>query len=192
MDTKDTKKTIFETFVSFVSFVSFVPLRVMTIAAVLLPSTSFTQTPARNGGELVERTLAIVAGNAITLSDVRAATALGLVAKATDVDAATEALVERALKLREVERYAPPEPDAARIDAAIAEIRDRLGPQQVETVLAASGMTEARLRTWIRDDLRITTYLNQRFAADGPERRDSLVSDWVADLRRRTPIVWVK
>jgi hypothetical protein len=139
--------------------------------------------------ELVERTLAIVGGNAITLSDVRAAMALGLVPQAADVNAATEALVERALKLREVERYAPPEPDAARIDARLAGIRERLGTAQVDAVLAASGITEARFRSWVRDDLRIATYVDQRFAADGPERRESLIADWVADLRRRTPIV---
>jgi hypothetical protein len=151
-----------------------------------LPALSATAQPA--GAELVERTLAIVGGNAITLSDVRAALALGLVAQATDVDAATESLVERALKLREVERYAPPEPEVARI----ADIRERLGTAQVDAILAAGGITEARFRSWIRDDLRIATYVDQRFAADGPERRDSLIADWVADLRRRTAIVWVR
>jgi hypothetical protein len=155
-----------------------------------LPALSATAQPA--GAELVERTLAIVGGNAITLSDVRAALALGLVAQATDVDAATESLVERALKLREVERYAPPEPEVARIDARIADIRERLGTAQVDAILAAGGITEARFRSWIRDDLRIATYVDQRFAADGPERRDSLIADWVADLRRRTAIVWVR
>jgi hypothetical protein len=140
-------------------------------------------------GELVERTLAIVAGTAITLSDVRAAMALGLVEATRDVDGATGELVERALKLREVERYAPPAPDAARIDAQLSGIRERLGAPQLQVVLAANGLTEARLRAWIRDDLRIATYLEQRFAADGPERRASLIADWVADLRRRTPIV---
>jgi hypothetical protein len=62
----------------------------------------------------------------------------------------------------------------------------------VDAILAAGGITEARFRSWIRDDLRIATYVDQRFAADGPERRDSLIADWVADLRRRTAIVWVR
>ena len=69
----------------------------------------------RSEAELVERTLAIVGGSAITLSDVQTAMALGLVGGVTELEAATEALVERALILREVERYAPPEPEASRI-----------------------------------------------------------------------------
>lgn len=137
------------------------------------------------GQELVERTLAIVGGAAITLSDVRTAIALKLV-DTNDLDVATEALVQRALILREVERYAPPEPDASDIDERVAAIREQAGATQA---LEAGGFTAARLRAWVRDDLRIAAYLNQRFSADGPERRQSLIEDWVADLRRRTPVV---
>jgi len=87
----------------------------------------------------------------------------------------------------------------------LAEIRGRLSDAQIAAVLAAGGFTEARLRAWIRDDLRIASYLDQRFAATADlsleqaapelrerlsaERRASLIADWVADLRRRTPIV---
>lgn len=138
--------------------------------------------------ELVERTLAIVGGSAITLSDVRTAMALGLI-ETNDVAVATEGLVQRALILREVERYAPPEPDAAQVEDRWQDIRQRLDVRQVAVVLEAGGFSESRLRAWLRDDLRIAAYLNQRFAADGPERRQSLIEDWVADLRRRTPVV---
>lgn len=138
--------------------------------------------------ELVERTLAIVGGSAITLSDVRTAMALGLI-ETNDVAVATEGLVQRALILREVERYAPPEPDAAQVEDRLQDIRQRLDAPQVAAVLEAGGFSESRLRAWLRDDLRIAAYLNQRFAADGPERRQSLIEDWVADLRRRTPVV---
>ncbi len=149
---------------------------------------------AQARGELVERTLAIVGGTAITLTDVQAARALGLVQPTIDENAATEALVDRALMLREVDRYAPPEPDAAQIEERLAAIRQRVDAATFAEVLAASGVTDARLRAWIRDDLRIASYLNQRFAADGPERRESLIADWVADLRRRTIVVelWKK
>lgn len=139
--------------------------------------------------ELVERTLAIVGGSAITLSDVQTARSLGLVEDAADVATATAALVKRALILREVERYAPAEPESARIDERLAAVRDRLPATELTAVLAVGGFTETRLRAWVRDDLRIAAYLNQRFAADGPERRDSLIDDWVSDLRRRTPVV---
>ena len=138
--------------------------------------------------ELVERTLAIVGGSAITLSDVRTAVALQLV-ESGDVNVTTEALVQRTLILREVERYAPPEPEAARIDERLDRIRSRVETSEFEAILAAGGFSESRLRTWLRDDLRIAAYLDQRFAADGPDRRQALIEDWVADLRRRTPVV---
>jgi phosphoserine phosphatase len=72
-------------------------------------------------------------------------------------------------------------------------------------VLTAEGFSEARLRAWMRDDLRIAAYLEQRFAATADltveqvapelrerlsaERRAGLIADWIADLRRRTPVV---
>ena len=142
----------------------------------------------QEAGELVDRTLVIVGGSPITLSDVRTAIGLGLV-RGGDVATATEQLVERALMLREVERYAPPEPERALVDARLSEVRARLDAAQYQAVLASGGFTEARLRGWLRDDVRIAAYLDQRFAADGPERREGLVSDWILDLRRRTPVV---
>ena len=144
---------------------------------------------------MIERTLAIVGGQPITLSDVRTARALHLVS-ATDDNTATERLVERTLILREVERYAPTEPEDAAIDRRLREIRDRLTSDDFNRVLASGGFTEARLRAWVRDDLRIESYLNQRFAPTTPagQSRSDLIADWVADLRRRTPVVelWKK
>ena len=160
--------------------------------------------------ELVERTVAIVGGRAVTLADATTAMALGLIDGAGDVDAAIEKLVERALVLREVERYAPPEPLQQVVDDKLAQIRGRSSAAQVATALSAGGFTEARLQAWVRDDLRIAAYLEQRFAGTADlmveqvapelrerltaERRASLIADWVADLRRRTPVVelWKK
>ena len=161
-------------------------MRALLVCAIVLNAAASAQ-------ELLERTVAIVGGSAITLSDVRTAIALGLV-DTDDVAVGTEALVQRTLILREVERYAPPEPEASEVEARLTQIRARVGGDQLETVLATGGFTESRLRAWVRDDLRIAAYLNQRFAADGPERRQSLIEDWVADLRRRTPVVelWKK
>ena len=68
---------------------------------------------------LVERTVAIVGGAAITLSDVRTALALGLV-ETSGADAEREAigrLVDRALILQEVSRFAPAEPPSTAVDA---------------------------------------------------------------------------
>lgn len=141
--------------------------------------------------ELIERTLAIVGGQAITLSDVRAALALGLIEKPAESDpipAATRRLIERALVLREVERYAPPEPADAAVDDRVRATMARFASADAfRATLAASAFTEAQLRTWWRDDLRMAAYIDQRFT--DAERRADLVADWIADLRRRTPVV---
>ena len=150
----------------------------------LLDGTAF----ATQGAQLIERTLAIVGTQAITLSDVQTVSALGLVEGPRDQNAAIEKLVERALILREVERYAPPEPHAGIVSERVADLRSRHPGDQFSRILAAGGFTEARLRAWIRDDLRIAAYLNQRFAAVGTSPTEQ-IADWVADLRRRTTIV---
>lgn len=121
--------------------------------------------------ELLDRAVAIVGGQVVTQADVRTALTLGLVDTAGDADpveAAGQRLIDRVLMLREVERYTPPEPAPAAIDARLAETRARVAsPQAFAAALAAGGMSEARLREWVRDDLRIAGYLEQRFAAAG-------------------------
>jgi len=106
---------------------------------------------------LLDRTLALVGGQAITLSDVRAAIALGLVdmpAGPEPIAAATTALVDRALVLREVQRYAPPAPTESEVDARMDETRRRLAAgAALATVLRSHGLSETRLRAWLRDDV---------------------------------------
>jgi hypothetical protein len=131
----------------------------MALAATLLLAVTLAQP------ELLDRTLALVGGQAITLSDVRAAMALGLVddPKATIAEV-TSRLVDRELILREVQRYAPPAPEEAAIEARLDAIRSRVaGP--LAATLAAHAFTETRLRAWVRDDLRTQAYLEQRFAS---------------------------
>jgi hypothetical protein len=114
---------------------------------------------------LLDRTLALVGGQPITLSDARAAIAFGLVedAKASMADV-TAQLVDRELILREVQRYAPSAPEPSQVDARLDGIRKRVdGP--LTAALDAFGFTEARLRAWVRDDLRAEAYLAQRFAS---------------------------
>lgn len=138
-------------------------------------------------GDLIDRTLAIVSGRTVTLSDARTALALGLV-EGRDIDEALiRRLVERELVLREIERYQPPEPSPAEIEAAVAAARTRAGGDAaLAGVLAQGGFTPDRLRSWVRDDLRVAAYLQQRFPAD--DRRVDQIADWVSDLRRRAQI----
>lgn len=118
--------------------------------------------------ELLERTLAIVGTQVITLSDARTAIRLGLVEAGPGADqtSVTQLLVDRELILREVQRYAPPAPSESSVDARMDEIRKRLpAPGELSRTLDAAGFTEARLRAWVRDDLRAVAYLAQRFAS---------------------------
>jgi hypothetical protein len=181
---------------------------------------------------LVERTVAVVGGTAITLSDVQTALALGLI-EAVGPDADAEGvvrLVERWLILHEVSRFAPPEPAQSDVDARLAAVSARAGsPEALAALLTRGGFTPGRLAAWVRDDLRIAAYLDQRFAtagvaseadvaeyasahaadldaagvpaADRPrvarerlqaERRRELITDWLAELRRRTPVIEIK
>ena len=152
---------------------------------VLLVSMLIGQAP-----ELVDRTLAIIAGRTVTLSDARTALALGLVEGAAVDAEVVQRLVDRELMLREVERYDPPEPTVERIDERLAAARAVAGGEDgLARVLRDGGFAERRLRAWIRDDLRVEAYLQQRFAMD--ERRQDLIADWLSDLRRRTPVILI-
>jgi hypothetical protein len=63
--------------------------------------------------EVIDRVLAVVDTQIITLSDVRAAVRFALVPQDVAVDpiaAVMQRLIDRRLMLAEVDRYAPPEP----------------------------------------------------------------------------------
>ena len=139
-------------------------------AVMMLAMAAVIPALAQSQGELIERTMALVGGQVITLSDVQTAMTLGLVEPehAASVDAATPRLIDRLLVLREVQRYAPPEPADADVDARVDTVRQRLGSADgLAAALTRGGFTEARLRSWLRDDARIAAYLGQRFAAVG-------------------------
>ena len=70
--------------------------------AALLCALLLLQSP--QSPELIDRTLAIVAGRTITLSDARTVLALGLVEGGSVDSALVQRLVDRELMLRETER----------------------------------------------------------------------------------------
>ncbi len=141
--------------------------------------------------EVIDRILAVVSGDLITLSDVTAARDLGLQSADNAPDptrAILSKLIDRELVLAEVERYGPPEPSPEAIDAEVRTIRARFPSAASYTdALLRSGIDEAHLRETIRQDLRIQSYEDQRFA-DAGERRTTLITDWIASLRRRAVI----
>jgi hypothetical protein len=142
--------------------------------------------------ETIDRVLAVVNGNLIMLSDVTAARELGLVSPGTSEDpvrAVLSQLIDRALELGEVERYAPPEPTSEMVEAEVKTVRARFASQvEFDAALARSGIELQHLRETLRENLRILAYLDQRFAGN-EDRRPQLISDWLAGLRRRAEIV---
>src|SRR5206468_448213 len=142
--------------------------------------------------ETIDRVLAVVAGQMILLSDVTAARDLGLQAIAGSGDpvrVVLDKLIDRELVLAEVDRYAPPEPEATAVDREVARVHQRFSSAQAfEAALERSGIDEKHLRETLRQDLRATAYLDQRFATAG-DRRTQLVGEWLAGLRRRADVI---
>lgn len=115
--------------------------------------------------ELLDRTLALVGGQPITLSDVRLVIALRLIDDTRgSLAEVTSRVVDRELILREVRRYAPAGPEESAVEARVEGIRKQLDGA-LPAVLATHGFSDTRLRAWIRDDLRTQAYLAQRFAS---------------------------
>ena len=144
--------------------------------------------------DVIDRIMAVVSGQPITLSDVIAARQFGLVAVPTGTADATaytlERLIERTLILAEVERFKPPEPDPIEMTLRIDELERRADSAAAfEKSLAVVGMTRDQLRRHFRDDLRITTYLNQRFGATTVEaERQTAIKVWTSELRKRAEV----
>jgi len=163
-------------------------LRLSVISVVL--AGSFAAAPAR--AETIDRVLAVVAGQLITLTDVTAALDLRL--QTTDgaadpVRAVLSKLIDRELILSEVDRYAPPEPTAEGVDREVQRVLARFASQDaLDAALARSGIDEKHLRETLRQDLRMRAYLDQRFTA-ASDRRQALLDDWMAGLRRRGDVI---
>jgi hypothetical protein len=128
--------------------------------------------PAVAASEIIDRVLAVAAGNLIMLSDVTAALEFGLVAPGPAPDPVRDALsrlIDRAIILAEVERYAPPEPDADAVDRELQAVRSGFAsPEAFDQALARAGVNEKHLRETLRQNLRIRAYLDQRFTVASP------------------------
>ena len=122
--------------------------------------------PAVAGAQdvLVDRVLAVVDGQLVTLSDLRAARALGFV-KGADQPAALDALIDRLLVMGESSRYAVEEPSPAGIDARVTALRESIWAPRVEAILREGGLSEEAFRRQVRDDLVVAACMSQRFAA---------------------------
>lgn len=133
---------------------------------------------AAQAGTTLDRMLAIVNGEVVTMSDVRAGRQLRLIAGAdamSDVQL-LDALIERRLTVAEVGRYTAAQPSTADVAARQRAWESSL-PRGITaaSALASVGMREAAVTAWFRDDLRLAAYLDQRFtAAAQPTRQQAL------------------
>lgn len=173
---------------------SFRPLVTMAFAL----TTVWVSASAAAQAQVLDRIVATVGQQVITLSDARAAVGLGLLPEpplespsgppsasqsgelsgpaALPIGVVVERLVDRELMRAEIDRFGvmAPAPDllATRIEA----IRKRFASQQAfDAALEAHGLSDARFRAWVADDWRIEQYIQQRFdAASQPTDEDVL------------------
>jgi hypothetical protein len=162
----------------------------LPIGALVLAGALLQPWPAP--AEVIDRVLAVVSGSLITLSDVNAALDLGLVTPRDSGDRVRDVLsqlIDRELQLAEVDRYAPPEPLAEEVEREVQIVRARFAsPAAFDAVLDRAGFDLAYLRETLRENLRIRAYVDQRFSVRD-DRRQPVVDDWIAGLRRRADII---
>jgi hypothetical protein len=131
---------------------------------------------ATGGEEVIDRMLAVVAGDLIMLSDVTAAVEFGLIPRMSGPDvtrAVLNQLIDRSLMLAEVERYAPPEPGSAAVDRELQMVRERFqSGEAFNQALTRCGIEETHLRETLRANLRLRAYLEQRFTVAGPSEEE--------------------
>jgi hypothetical protein len=164
------------------------------ISALLAASLCLLPGPAAAAAdEVIDRVLAVVNGEVITLSDVRAARELGRVQPGDAPDpvrVVLSQLIDRVLVLTEVDRFAPPEPTAVSIESAFESVVARFeSPAAFAATLARLGIDGAFVRDLLREDLRIRAYLDQRFTAASTAEQRTMVDEWVNGLRRRADVI---
>jgi hypothetical protein len=126
---------------------------------------TLTSAPRATRATLIEAVVATVGDRVIMLSDARLLRDLGVIPPGTGREDALRQLVDRALMLGEVERFQSPAPSATIVDARIADLRARAGPEGWDAMLRRNGADEERVRAVVEDSQRLETYLEQRFGA---------------------------
>lgn len=138
--------------------------------------------------DVIDRVLATVGGSLVLQSDVAAVSRFGLITPPPGIDPVQwtlDRLIERRLMLTEVERYAPPEPDRTLVDARMQAIDERIGSgEKLDAITRETGMTVEQLRRYVRDDLRIEAYLQQRFGGFYQPTEDEIVRYYRENAQR--------
>lgn len=161
----------------------------LLVAVVVVLSMLPVSTEAQT--QVLDRILAVVDGQVIMWSDVRAFLDLQLVEIPPGSDPESYVLsylIERRLVLDQVDRFVA-EPASELVDRRFALVEDRVaGSEALAAILDRVGLTSDDLRQLLADDIRRDVYLADRFAAVDDERREQAESDWVASLVRRAQV----
>lgn len=136
---------------------------------------------------VVDRVLAVVNGEPVTQSDVRAVRLLALAPTSSSDREVIELVIERRLVRAELRRFQVVQPDEAVVNARVAAWRQRLDGDPADA-FARAGVDDRFVRQWLADEWREETYLQQRFAALTPDRRVEAVRLWREGLRTRATI----
>lgn len=148
-------------------------------------------TTASVSAQQLDQILAVVSGQVVLRSDVRAFLELGLI-KEIDTSDKTQSdqyyvtkLIERQLALDEVNRYRMPIPTSEEIDRELAAIRGRLGGEsELSTLLALVGLGVPDLKQILQDDIRTAVYVSERFG-DANQLSESELISYFDDNRGR-------
>jgi len=140
--------------------------RARAAIAAIAVAIATTLLPAAAGAELVDRIVAIVDRDVVTLSEAEQARAIAATRSDGRVDLvdAVERLIESRLVEREVERFSSEPVPRELVDQAVEEVRSSFTTaEDFRAMLAATGLSEQELRSQLRRQLEVNRYLERRF-----------------------------
>jgi hypothetical protein len=135
----------------------------------------------------IDRTLQRISGVVLMAADVRQARLLKLVPAGDRGDESIQtALENRLLVLRELSRV----PLAPASDEAVAARRKTWEASfpagtDLPALMTRAGMSDKALEAWLRDEIRIEEYIDQRFGQLREEQRATRTNEWIRALRHR-------
>lgn len=136
----------------------------------------------------IDRIVSKVYATNIRQSDLRQARLLKLCPKTDSDELILAELQNRTLILAELARVPPADPTEDELAARRREWDDSIGGADRDGLLGKAGMSARELQTWLRDDVRIKKYLDQRFGRIPEAERAGRIQEWIRTLRQRAAL----